>query len=77
VEVYSQWCAGEVYFFALEKKTWTGCPEGCEGSDADCEDCGYEYEDEDSCGGFYGDNPFENGMADHIDQQYHGLLKEL
>jgi hypothetical protein len=28
-----------------------------------------------SCGGFFGSDPFKNGMSEHIDVQYHGLLK--
>lgn len=28
-----------------------------------------------SCGGFYGDNWFENGMSDHIPEELHELLK--
>ena len=29
----------------------------------------------DSCWGFYGSDPMENGMKDHIDQEFHELLK--
>lgn len=30
----------------------------------------------DSCGGFYGSDPFDNGMSEHIASQYHSLLKQ-
>lgn len=29
----------------------------------------------DCCGGFYGSDPFENGMSEYIDPQYHKILK--
>ena len=29
----------------------------------------------DSCGGFFGSDPFENGMSEHIEARYHDLLK--
>lgn len=29
----------------------------------------------DSCGGFYGSDPFTNGMSEHIEVRYHNLLK--
>ena len=32
-------------------------------------------EEIDSCGGFYGADPFTNGMSECIDAQYHDLLK--
>jgi hypothetical protein len=34
-----------------------------------------EGEQIDSCGGFFGSNPFENGMSEHIEACYHDLLK--
>lgn len=30
----------------------------------------------DSCWGFYGDDPFKNGMSDCIDEKYHEALRE-
>jgi hypothetical protein len=30
----------------------------------------------DCCGGFYGSDPFENGMSEHIETRYHDLLKQ-
>lgn len=32
--------------------------------------------DGDSCWGFFGDDPFTNGMSEHIPTELHGLLKE-
>lgn len=37
---------------------------------------GHDGEPIDSCWGFYGDDPFTNGMAEHIDPELHPLLKE-
>lgn len=34
------------------------------------------WENFDNCWGFYGDDPFENGMTDYIDEELHPLLKE-
>ena len=33
-------------------------------------------EEVDSCWGFYGSDPFDNGMSDAIDSKYHDLLKQ-
>jgi hypothetical protein len=30
----------------------------------------------DSCGGFFGSDPMSNGMSEHIEYQYHDLLKQ-
>ena len=30
----------------------------------------------DSCGGFYGDDPMTNGMADHLDSSLHEMLRK-
>jgi hypothetical protein len=37
-----------------------------------CDDV--QWEQEDSCWGFYGTD-FDNGMADHIEEKHHELLK--
>lgn len=31
----------------------------------------------DSCWGFYGEDPEENGMKDHIEEKYHYLFEKL
>lgn len=65
VEIYDQYLQGNIYGFVIEKKI-------------KCECCNnVETEEIDSCWGFYGNDPFENGMSDHIDKEYHELLKEL
>ena len=43
---------------------------------------GFVIEDKDgneleACGGFYGDDPEENGMKDHISKEYHHLIEKL
>lgn len=40
--------------------------------DEDDED---NWEQEDSCWGFYGDDPFENGMSEHVDEELHEQLR--
>lgn len=65
VEVYDQFLRGDVYGFVVEKV------KGCE-----C--CGNEETEHiDSCWGFFGDNPFTNGISDHVEKKYHELLKKL
>lgn len=60
VETYDQFLTGDVYGFIIEKKR-------------KCETCGHgEWEHDDSCYGFYGRDPKENGMADHIPE---GLIQ--
>jgi hypothetical protein len=60
VETYNQFLRGEIYGFQLHGKP---CPT--------CED---EGEVTDSCWGFYGSNPLENGMRDHLGED---VCKEL
>lgn len=52
IETYNQYVTGDVYGFKLMR--------------VDIESG--EREEEDACWGFYGDNPKENGMNDHIDK---------
>ena len=55
IEVYSQYLEGEVYGYSLSKKD-------------KCECCNHiEYNEIDSCWGFYGYNLEENGMLENID----------
>jgi hypothetical protein len=54
VETYDQFISGEVYGFIVEEGRA-------------CEACGNEQWDEvDSCWGFFGRDPDENGMAEHL-----------
>jgi len=60
VKTYDQYLSGDVYGFRVVKPT--KCPE-----------CGDEDEEEiDSCWGFYGDDPIENGMIGHINDEIIG-----
>lgn len=54
VETYDQYLNGDIYGFQLVELT-------------NCKCCSHNGEVElDSCWGFYGDNPFENGMSDNV-----------
>lgn len=54
VELYNHYVSGDVYWFALEKPV-------------KCEHCQHvEWEQIDSCGGFFSDNWKENGLQDHL-----------
>lgn len=65
VRVYDQYLQGDVYGYVVEE-----CPD-------DPDDYGLEQEwtETDSCWGFYGSDPFENGMAEHIDEALHEQLR--
>jgi hypothetical protein len=52
VKTYDQFLRGDVYGFIVRE--------------APCEKCGGEGKSGDSCWGFYGDDPTENGMSDHL-----------
>lgn len=54
--LYGQWAWGDCYGFVLERAP----------DDPDDRDDSDAWEDIDSCWGFYGSDPEENGMADHI-----------
>lgn len=61
VETYSQWANGDVYGFRLIK----------------VDEDGDEIEEIDSCWGFYGSDPKENGIADNIPEEFQYLLKDV
>jgi hypothetical protein len=64
VETYAQFLEGNVYGFIVEE---------CE----ECDCCGHaEWEHVDSCFGFYGYDPEENGMADHLDDDLLEMAKD-
>jgi hypothetical protein len=65
VETYDTYLRGDVYGFVLEK--------------ADkCGECGHtEWEEIDSCWGFYGDDLKENGMLEHAGTEYAPLFDLL
>ncbi|KKN99032.1 hypothetical protein LCGC14_0142770 [marine sediment metagenome] len=56
VETYDQYLRGDVYRFVLRGPPY----EHCDGKGPNLN----------SCWGFYGDNPSENGMRDHLDKKY-------
>jgi hypothetical protein len=62
VETYDQYLTGNIWGFVVH-----GPP---------CESCGGEGEVTDSCWGFYGDDPYENGMFDHIDADSVAEIRE-
>lgn len=61
LETYNQYHAGDICGFILRDKP--------------CETCDGPGEAGDSCWGFYGDNPLENGIVEHLDEQYREELK--
>lgn len=65
VETFDQYLTGDVWGFKLEKKVG-------------CECCGnIEWEDEDSCWGFYGTDYEMNGMKHHVDKKFQTMFDEL
>ncbi len=63
LKVYNQYHAGDIYGFILRDKP--------------CEHCDDETGDHlDSCWGFYGYDPLENGMVDHLDEKYRDALMD-
>jgi len=60
--VYDQYLQGDVWGFVIKNR---------------CDKCGQEDETEDSCWGFYGDDPLTNGMADHLSKEDRDALKEM
>ncbi len=61
VETYDQYLRGDVYGFVLRRPN--------------CDSCDGPGEQEDSCWGFYGPDPVENGMADNLDTKYREQLE--
>lgn len=71
VAVYDQYLTGDVYGYESETgvvvtKTW---PDGSTEREID-------WDSEDSCWGFFGDDPMTNGMADQVDEALHAALCE-
>lgn len=70
-DLFTNWAWGDVYGFIIEEKrqftkTYSN------GDEIEDE----EWEEVDSCWGFYGRNGAENGMTDNIDYQNYGWTKE-
>lgn len=65
VETYSHYLEGDVYGFVLEKaRGYTQLTRYEDGEEEEGE--GLEWEEVDSCWGFYGYDPAENGMGEHV-----------
>ena len=65
VATYDQHLRGDVWWFIVEERE-------------DCAECGRgDWQHVDSCGGFYGSNWEENGIKDHIAEEYHPLLEDI
>jgi hypothetical protein len=65
VETYDQHIRGDRWGFIVRKPH----------IDCDCPNCDGEGEEEDSCWGFYGDDPAENGMLDHLDDEMRDAIR--
>lgn len=63
VELYDQYLTGDVYGFVMREPP--------------CEKCDGPGEVGDSCWGFYGDDPLENGMSDYLNEKDREELKVL
>ena len=71
VEIYDLELQGRVYWYELTRKLTPGCvaEDGGEGVS--------ENTDEDSCGGFYGEDWKQNGLADNLPEDCRDLLDKL
>lgn len=67
IEMFEQWVNGDVYGFVIEE---ADAPD-----DPDDPDNEPEWAATDSCWGFYGSDPFENGMTDHVPKELHDMLR--
>lgn len=63
VEAYDQWACGDVYGFELVEVWQCGC---CEGKSEEITQ---------SCWGFYGSDWDENGIKDHLPEEFHDHSK--
>ena len=76
-ELFDAWAWGDVYGFTIQerkvyKRVLAADFDAGNFEDAQEEE---EWEDVDSCGGFFGQNWMENGMADNIPKELHEQLK--
>lgn len=76
-KLFDQWAWGDTYGFTIEEcKEYVKIPrdkfDAGEFEDPETE---LEWEEIDSCSGFYGDDWMTNGMADYIDKELHEQLK--
>lgn len=61
VAVYDQYLTGDIWGFIVRGKP--------------CEECDGPGEESDSCWGFYGSDPAENGMSDNLDELMRDAIK--
>lgn len=73
VETYDQYLTGDVYGFIVEERPAAVFDSDGEPVEVDDDEL---WEETDACWGFFGDDPFENGISDHIGEELHPLLKE-
>lgn len=66
VKVYDKLLTGEVYGFVAERLM--PCPDDWELEE--WSDCDAHWEEEDSCWGFFGMDIIENGILDHLDDEF-------
>ena len=63
IEMLVQWCEGDIYGYTIEKAHG-------------CDHCGHiEWENVDSCWGFYGNDIEKNGMLDNLPSDMHAVLR--
>lgn len=74
VETYDQYLTGDVYGFQLEKLVYEY--EIPDDGDIDPDDDDLSWGDTDSCWGFFGDDVEENGILDHLGEQFKDAAKE-
>lgn len=78
-DLLDAWAWGDVYGFILEECKVYKKVLASEFDAGNFEDVGEEeeWEEIDSCWGFYGDKWMENGMSDHIPKELHDQLKNF
>jgi len=72
VQLFGHYAFGDVYGYVIEKAV----PTIVTYSDGREPRHSVEWEHEDSCWGFYGDDPAENGMVDYAGDEFLELLKD-
>lgn len=74
VTTYDQYLQGDVWGYVVEESRHISTVRTVDGIQEEPEES-EEWECVDSCWGFYGDDPFNNGMAEHIPEELHPLLR--
>lgn len=71
VKTYNDWLSGDVYWYRLSDRTPPAPEEQDQGVYTDA-----DWDELDSCGGFYGTDLFENGMAEYVDHGFADAVRE-